>query len=1592
MYASFRELLLSKWLSNSKTGGVGRKTYVAGLLIFCACAVWLAPKRDAAAQGGCSVGCTATVPATAQIGAQVSFGATATVSGCASAPVYEWDFGDGSSTSLQQNATHTYSSPGVYTWKLTTTSDAGATTIDTIAGGYGENVSARQAPFTTPTSVARDPLGRGVYVVDEVGGSLIRFINTSLAPVMIAGRSVAPGAVRMIAGGGLNEPGEDTPALQAAIRAVGLGVSANGALLFFNEDGAGRIRVINVSSNTVTIPNTNKSIGVGNTRAFTQFGDSDPLFSGSITGFAIHPTTGDLYFTDSSASVNKVFKVSADGATVTPVAGNGASTMAKDPLPSPPVNATSVPLLLPLDIAFDNAGNLYIADTGHARVVKVDSAGKITLALQYNIQSGPSPYPAALTAIGGAVYLANGNQQTIVNVSGGGAIVAGKQNTACNYIATTCGDGGVGTNATFGLAGSSASPPLIGMKSDATGLYILDQGTNQKGRVRYLNLSGLPVTLAGVTIAPNTIDTIAGSGLASPYDGGPATGSALSFPVGVAIDANANLFIADTLAGGLRFVNRGSNVVTLFPNTPAQQLVSPGAIVTVNKDVNVGQTDGVPVNQASFDTPQGLFITNQGVYVADSKGGLSPENTRNGSIRFINTSPTTVVLFPNAVAPISIPPGYIKRIAGGISSTAIGNGGFALDARLFAPTDIAVNSTTGDIYIADTGNKMVRKINGATGVISSLNLPASQYTGLGLDASGRMYIADFDQNQALRETSAGSGQFAKLNSTALNKPRDIAVDLGGAAYVTNSGDHRILRINSSGAVSPFAGTTAGFDGDGLAATAAKLNISPSSIRYNVLPPAVEIPPTVNIAVSPNGDVIFTDTVNSRVRRIGSGSVTCVKTGTITITGANPSPTLSQITPAFAPVGGAQFTLGVTGTGFVTGSKVRWNGQERSTTYVSSTQLLAQIPAMDIAGAGSASVTVFNPTPGGGVSNSLPIVVGNLNPQPSLSALIPGEAAVGTGFTLTLNGSGFTGTSVVRWNGNARTTTFISENQLQAAIPATDAQSVGMADVSVFNPEPGGGVSNLLSFKINGANPVPTLASITPQAVNAGGPEFMIEVRGTNFAATSKVRWNGADRQTSYQSSILLIAQIPATDIANAGTANVTVFTPTPGGGVSNAATATITAVTNPVPVLTGVTPNSITAGAATFTLVASGSNFTNSSKARWNGQDLQTTFGGSGQVAAQVPANLVASAGSAQVTVFTPAPGGGTSAAQTFTINAIQNNPTPSITTLNPAIVPAGSPMFTLTVTGTNFISGTTVRVNGNNRATTVVSSTQLNATIPAGDVANVGDLAITVFNPTPGGGLSAPMMLKIAPKVTSVSAASYAGAQIAPESIVAAFGTGMATGAQVAPSVPLPTSLLGTTVKVIDSAGTTRPAALFFVSPLQINFQTPKDTVDGLATVVVAVNDNIVGIGTMNITRVAPALFSANSDGVGIASALVLRVILPSGAQSFEPVARFDAGQGKFVPIPIDLGPETQIVYGILYGVGLRGRLNPPNIIVKFSDIIMKPLNPVESEDAFPAPGFIGLDQVNVKFPRVLVGKGLVNVSLIVDGKTSNTIQLLFK
>src|SRR5207247_11263662 len=118
-------------------------------------------------------------------------------------------------------------------------------------------------------------------------------------------------------------------------------------------------------------------------------------------------------------------------------------------------------------------------------------------------------------------------------------------------------------------------------------------------------------------------------------------------------------------------------------------------------------------------------------------------------------------------------------------------------------------------------------------------------------------------------------------------------------------------------------------------------------------------------------------------------------------------------------------------------------------------------------------------------------------------------------------------------------------------------TAGTSPVTVFSPTPGGGTSGASTFTIN--NPAPTLSSISPTSAAAGGAAFTLTATGTNFNSSSVVRWNGSNRTTTLVSSTQLQAQILASDIATAGTAQVTVFNPAPGGGTSSVGTFTVSA-------------------------------------------------------------------------------------------------------------------------------------------------------------------------------------------------------------------------------------------------------------------------------------------------------------------------------------------------------------------------------------------------------------------------------------------------
>lgn len=605
-----------------------------------------------------------------------------------------------------------------------------------------------------------------------------------------------------------------------------------------------------------------------------------------------------------------------------------------------------------------------------------------------------------------------------------------------------------------------------------------------------------------------------------------------------------------------------------------------------------------------------------------------------------------------------------------------------------------------------------------------------------------------------------------------------------------------------------------------------------------------------------------------------------------------------------------------------------------------------------------------------------------NPTPELTGLNPASVTAGSGtITLTLNGAGFVPLSSVRWNNAPRSATFINDSQVTANIPASDLVLAGIANLTVVNPSPGGGTSNGLSFTIN--NPAPTLNGISPNSATAGGNGFTLTVNGSNFVNGSSVQWGGSPRATTFVSSTQLTAAIQATDIASAASVSVTVANPAPGGGVSSGQTFTISQAQNPLPTITTLDPASATAGGTAFTLTINGTNFINSSTVWWNGNARPATFVSSAQLTATISASDIASAGTAVVTVNNPSPGGGSSNPATFTINPA--TPAPKITSLSPNFALAGGQAFTLTVNGSDFVNSSVVQWNGNPRVTAFVSANRLTAEIPATDIVAASSAMISVITPTPGGGSSTALPFAIISPVASVSAASFLGGDLAPESIVAAFGVNLATGIEIGDTVPLPTMLAGTKVTVKDSAGSERLSPLFFVAPNQINYLIPAGTVNGVATVTVTGGDGGVSIGTPQIANVSPGLFTANANGVGVPAATVFR-LKSNGESITEPIAQFDSTLGRYVPIPIDLGPEVEQVFVVLFGTGFRFNGGLSGVSAQIGGVNSEVLYAGLQGD------FVGLDQCNVRIPRSLAGRGEVDLTLTINGKIANTVRINIK
>lgn len=340
-------------------------------------------------------------------------------------------------------------------------------------------------------------------------------------------------------------------------------------------------------------------------------------------------------------------------------------------------------------------------------------------------------------------------------------------NSNAQIINTFAGNGNTGYSGDGGAATLAQFFDPWAVAVDAVGnVYIADGGNNC---IRKINPGGIITTIAG----------IAGFGGYS-GDGGTATLAKLSGPVGIAIDALGNIYIAENINRRIRKVNT-SGIISTFAGTGGLGYSGDGGAATL----------------AQLNYPTGVAVDTAGnVYIGDQG---------NNCIRKVNTA------------------GIISTIAGIVINGYSGDGGAATLAMLSTPAGVAVD-IAGNVYISDLGNQRVRKVNtsgiistiagngsqgysgdGGVATLAQLNYPA----GLSVDTTGNVYIADFYNNRirkidtgSIISTVAGngvqgfSGDGASAILAQLNRPYGVAVDATGNIYIADYYNQRIRKVSA----------------------------------------------------------------------------------------------------------------------------------------------------------------------------------------------------------------------------------------------------------------------------------------------------------------------------------------------------------------------------------------------------------------------------------------------------------------------------------------------------------------------------------------------------------------------------------------------------------------------------------------------------------------------------------------------------------------------------------------------------------------------------------------------------------------------------
>ena len=480
--------------------------------------------------------------------------------------------------------------------------------------------------------------------------------------------------------------------------------------------------------------------------------------------------------------------------------------------------------------------------------------------------------------------------------------------------------------------------------------------------------------------------------------------------------------------------------------------------------------------------------------------------------------------------------------------------------------------------------------------------------------------------------------------------------------------------------------------------------------------------------------------------LNDGYVRAATSPTVTINA--PGPGLTSISPATAPSGSSALVLTVNGSNFAANSTVRWNGGDRSTTFVSDTRVTASIPASDLASPGTAQVTVFTPAPGGGTSSAATFTIAQV-PTIAVSAT---SVAGGTSVTATLT-NGYGGS--LDWLALAATSapyptylqyTFVGNGVTNRTWTVTMPTTPGTYEFRLFLNNGYTRVATSPTVAVlPPPAPAPVLTSLS-QTTAYVNQAFTLTLTGSSFTSTSVAYWNGASRSsaTTFVSATQLKLAVPAADISAVGSVQVSVVTPVPGGGTS--AWLPLTIATGPA--LTVSTTSAFTSASVNLTLSGG---FGGSSDwialAATGSPDTSNVswfYVGSGVTSHTWAVTMPTTAGSYEFRLFLN--NGNTRASTSPSILVSQApNPEPVLNSLSQTLAVAGVPL-TLTLNGNGFVSSSVGYWNGSPRATTFVSATQIKITVTAADVASVGTDQVSVTSPAPGGGTSTSLSINVVP------------------------------------------------------------------------------------------------------------------------------------------------------------------------------------------------------------------------------------------------------